>query len=162
MPGGAMTVPQGGATVPSTLSPSGTAPADQVPSLSPSGFQGSFQSSTSRNYSTPTTGSARAVLSIPPTLSRESFSKPPSDNLLKALPDLDAVDSDFDPSYEAPQLLDPRDKTASSPVQKPWTYSPIKLATATSDQNAAEQKPLSAEPKRQSQFDASGWRSIAK
>ena len=153
-PGGAATIPEAS----STFAPATTMPADQAPSLGPSGFQ----SSTSRNFS-PMASETRSTSVSPVPLSRDSFKRTPANTSVKPLPDLDALDNTHDPVYDAPQLLDPQDKTAASPIRKSWNYSPVKLATASEEPTRLNKEQLVApKQKQESKLDASGWRSISK
>ena len=140
------------------FTPSANGSADQMPSLTPSGFHGS----TSRSF-TPMANETRAMTVSPAPLSRDSFSPAPANNSVTPLPDLDALENNHDPVYDAPQLLDPRDKTAVSPSRKSWNYSPVKLTAASEKSDQPANQPLVIPTSKQkSKVDAGGWRTIKK
>ena len=121
------------------------APADQVPSLQPSGFDQNLQGSNTRQFKLGATEMQPASGANKPVLNRP-FTTPRTDNAVTPLADPDGPQVEAAPLQPAPLLLDPRDKTASRTDR---------------DGNFFSAK-LQREVKTNSKWDSSGWTSMKK
>lgn len=159
MPGPASTSP-GAVTV-----PGGATPADQPPSLSPSGLQSNVRGYSRPSFVPPAINSA-PTSSLPVGTERPADQGPPRHPRVNPVPDPDATRDDGDDEFEAPELLDPRDRTAVWTVRQAWAYTPVTWPEArvetqfeaepTDSLPDAAEQPLEQEKK----WDTGGWHSI--
>lgn len=164
-PGSSIITPGPVPTGANGYTPQGLSPADQPPSLNPGGLPGSnFQGSNLRDYRPATRGASSNMLLETPSSPKAQPSNDPS---VKPLPDPDAPANRLQPG-DAPQLLNPRDRTASYPVRRAWSYSPVKFASATTvTESTDEAQPTSEQtpsqtvaPPAAERWDSTGWHSV--
>lgn len=145
------------ATVPVNPTPATATPADQAPILDPGGIQSGLQGSNTPSFKLTPNDVKPASRNQTPAFGRP-MTAPQENDVVVPVPDPDADQQGIRPIEPAPQLLDPRDKTASSPVRRPWTYSPIKVSRNLDTPPAITAPRINAQPSEQ--WDSSGWHSV--
>lgn len=124
-------------------------PADETPVINPSDFEQNLQGSNTRQFQLGANQTEQPEVEGP--ILNRPFTTPRTDNAVTPVRDPDGANVELGPLEAAPQLLDPRDKTASR--------EPSRIVPATLTKSIETAKPAETKTKK---WTSSGWKSVKK